>query len=99
MKLDCSPIVYPAVAGSTKPVLGQASALLKGYLFFNRGGLGAEPCTALLEEGATLLPELPSGDEKGRNSGGRESVCELLALPGEVHAGNWRLGSDLMAWV
>lgn len=43
MKLDCSPIVYPAVAGSTKPILGQASALLKGYLFFNRGGLGAEP--------------------------------------------------------
>lgn len=80
MKLDCSPIVYPAVAGSTKPILGQASALLKGYLFFNRGGLGAEPCTALLEEGATLLPELLSGDEKGRNSGGRESVCESCWL-------------------
>lgn len=80
MKLDCSPIVYPAVAGSTKPILGQASALLKGYLFFNCRGLGAALCTSLLEEGATLLPEWPSGDEKGRNSGGRESVFESCWL-------------------
>lgn len=40
MKLDGSPIVYPAVAGSPEPVLGQASVLLGGYLPFNPLGVG-----------------------------------------------------------
>lgn len=35
MKLDCSPSASPAVPGSPKPTLGQASVLLRGYLFFN----------------------------------------------------------------
>lgn len=39
MKLDCSPVVHPAVAGSPQSILGQASVLLKGYLFFSHQGL------------------------------------------------------------
>lgn len=41
MELDCSPIVYPAVAGSLKPILEQASVLLKGNLFSNGWGTGS----------------------------------------------------------
>lgn len=75
MKLDCSPIVYPAVAGSPESVLGQESVLLKGYLFFNRLGLEAELCTLLLEKG-TLLPSAPSG---GRQSAsGKCWLCPVL---------------------
>lgn len=61
MKLDCSPIVYPAVAGSPESILGQASVQLKGYLFFNHLGLEAKLCNVLLEKG-TLLPNVPAGD-------------------------------------
>lgn len=59
MKLDCSPIVYPAVAGGPQPIPGQEAVLVRGHLFFSHRGLETEPCPMLLEED-TLLPDLPS---------------------------------------
>lgn len=71
MKLVCSPVVYPAVAGSPKSVVGQASVLLQEYLFFSPSGVGAERCMVILDKGHLLL-DLPPGDWDNGNSGSRE---------------------------
>lgn len=41
VRLVCSPVACPYVAGSPKAVVGQASVLLQEYLFFSPSGVGS----------------------------------------------------------
>ena len=71
VRLVCSPVACPPVAGSPKALVGQASVLLQEYLFFSPSGVGSRAVHG--DPGQRPPPPgFAPGDWGSGNSGSRE---------------------------